>query len=263
VRFSRYGALRQHHEKQRTDLRRNYDYMRDGLLEGYSQQLWNGTLETIQLALLSLWLAFVVGLIGAAAKLSHSRCFMAPAAVYTTLIRGVPDLVLMLLLFYSFQDFLNQITDALNQQQFNIDPFAAGICVLGFIYGAYFTETFRGAVLAVPSGQLEAGAAYGLTNLQIFRRILFPQMMRFALPGISNNWQVILKATALVSIIGLHDVVRAAQDAITGTSSKGAYHAFFFLTVTGIIYLLLTSLSNLVFVALERRYSLGVRQSEL
>jgi histidine transport system permease protein len=113
------------------------------MLDGYGPQLWNGTLATIQLALLSLVLAFVVGLIGAAAKLSRNPWFTVPATVYTTLIRGVPDLVLMLLLFYSFQDLLNRITDALNQQQFDIDPFAAGICVLGFIYGAYFTETFR------------------------------------------------------------------------------------------------------------------------
>ena len=88
-------------------------------------------------------------------------------------------------------------------------------------------------------------------------------MMRFALPGISNNWQVILKATALVSIIGLHEIVKAAQDAITGTSSKGASHAFFFLSVAGIIYLLLTTLSNLVFLALEQRYSAGIRKPEL
>jgi histidine transport system permease protein len=232
-------------------------------LEGYGPQLWNGTLETIRLASLSLILAFVLGLIGAAAKLSRNPWLAVPANIYTTLIRGVPDLVLMLLLFYSFQDLLNRITDALNQPQFDIDPFAAGVCVLGFIYGAYFTETFRGAFLAVPAGQLEAGAAFGFTRRQIFRRILFPQMMRFALPGISNNWQVILKATALVSIIGLQEVVKAAQDAITGTSSKGAFHAFFFLAVAGIIYLVLTSLSNLVFLFLERRYALGVRQSEL
>ena len=88
-------------------------------------------------------------------------------------------------------------------------------------------------------------------------------MMRFALPGISNNWQVILKATALVSIIGLHEVVKAAQDAITGTSSKGAFHAFIFLAVAGLIYLGLTTFSNLLFLVLERRYALGVRQSEL
>jgi histidine transport system permease protein len=232
-------------------------------LEGYGQQLWNGTLETIKLALLSLALAFGLGLIGAAAKLSGNRWFAVPANIYTTLIRGVPDLVLMLLLFYSFQDLLNRITDALSQPQFDIDPFIAGVCVLGFIYGAYFTETFRGAFLAVPSGQLEAGVAYGLSGRQIFRRILFPQMMRFALPGISNNWQVILKATALVSIIGLHEVVKAAQDAITGTSSKGAFHALIFLAVAGLIYLAQATLSNILFLVLERRYALGVRQPEL
>ena len=233
------------------------------LLEGYGPQLWKGTLETIQLASLSLIFAFVVGLIGADAKLSRSLWLSFPATIYTTLIRGVPDLVLMLLLYYSFQDWLNRLTDALNQPQIDIDPFFAGVCVLGFIYGAYFTETFRGGVLAVPKGQLEAAAAYGLTNWQVFRRVLFPQMMRFALPGISNNWQVILKATALVSIIGLHEVVRAAQDAITGTSSKGAYHAFFFLSVAALIYLLLTTLSNLVFMVLERHYSIGIRKPEV
>lgn len=113
------------------------------LFEGYGRQLWNGTLETVQLALLSVLLAFVIGLVGAAAKLSQNRWLSFPAVIYTTLIRGVPDLVLMLLLFYSFQDWLNRLTDALNQQQIDIDPFVAGVCVLGFIYGAYFTETFR------------------------------------------------------------------------------------------------------------------------
>jgi histidine transport system permease protein len=233
------------------------------LFEGYGRLLWNGTLETIELSLLSLLLAFLIGLLGAGAKLSPNRWLSFPATAYTTLIRGVPDLVLMLLLYYSFQDCLNRLTDALNLQQIDIDPFLAGICVLGFIYGAYFTETFRGGVLAVPKGQLEAAAAYGLTPWQVFSRILFPQMMRFALPGISNNWQVILKATALVSIIGLHEVVRAAQDAITGTSSKGAYHAFFFLAVAGLIYLALTTVSNLVFMALEQRYAVGIRKPEL
>jgi histidine transport system permease protein len=227
------------------------------LLEGYGPQLWAGTVETITLALGSLALSFGLGLVGAAAKLSGRRRLAVPARFYTTLVRGVPDLVLMLLLYYSFQDLLNRVTDALGQPQFDIDPFVAGVTVLGFIYGAYFTETFRGAVLAVPRGQWEAAMAFGLTRRRAFFRIIFPQMMRFALPGISNNWQVILKATALVSLIGLHDVVRAAQDAITGTSTKGGYHAFLFLTAVALIYLSLTTLSHLVFHALEKRFSRG------
>ena len=142
--------------------------------------------------------------------------------------RGVPDLVLMLLLFYSIQIWLNDLTDLLGWDQIDIDPFVAGVAVLGFIYGAYFTETFRGAFLAVPRGQLEAGAAYGMTPWQVFSRIMFPQMMRFALPGIGNNWQVMVKATALVSIIGLADVVKASQDA-----GKGTLRFFFFTLLAG------------------------------
>src|ERR1700724_3957045 len=105
------------------------------LFEGYGRLLWNGTLETIQLSLLSLLLAFVIGLVGAAAKLSRNRWLSFLATIYTTLIRGVPGLVLMLLLFFSFQDWLNRLTDALNQRPIDIDPFVAGVCVLDFING--------------------------------------------------------------------------------------------------------------------------------
>jgi histidine transport system permease protein len=132
------------------------------------------------------------------------------------------------------------------------------VLTIGFIYGAYFTETFRGAFLSVPRGQIEAGVAFGMTRPQIFRRILFPQMMRFALPGIGNNWQVLVKATALVSIIGLADVVKAAQDA-----GKGTLQFFQFTIIAAAIYLAITTISNLVLIWLERRYSIGVRKAEL
>jgi histidine transport system permease protein len=146
-----------------------------------------------------------------AAKLSQSRAMGLIFEGYTTLIRGVPDLVLMLLIFYGLQIALNTITDAIGIGQIDIDPMVAGIITLGFIYGAYFTETFRGAFMAVPKGHIEAATAFGFTSSQIFRRIMFPAMMRYALPGIGNNWQVILKATALVSLLGLEDVVKATS----------------------------------------------------
>jgi histidine transport system permease protein len=227
-------------------------------LEGYGPLILAGTWQTIKLALLSLALSFVLGLLGAAAKLSKNRATYGVGAVYTTLVRGVPDLVLMLLMFYSLQIWLNDITDALNIDQIDIDPFVAGVIVLGFIYGAYFTETFRGAFLSVPRGQLEAGAAYGMTGWQVFSRIMFPQMMRFALPGIGNNWQVLVKATALVSIIGLADVVKATQDA-----GKGTLRFFFFTLLAGAVYLAITTISNLVLIWLEKRYSIGVRKADL
>ncbi|WP_027799779.1 ABC transporter permease [Paraburkholderia dilworthii] len=227
-------------------------------LQGYGPLLLNGTWQTVKLAVLSLVLAFLLGLIGAAAKLSKNRLSHGAGTVYTTLVRGVPDLVLMLLLFYSIQIWLNNLTDLLGWDQIDIDPFVAGVAVLGFIYGAYFTETFRGAFLAVPRGQLEAGAAYGMTSWQVFSRIMFPQMMRFALPGIGNNWQVMVKATALVSIIGLADVVKASQDA-----GKGTLRFFFFTLFAGAIYLVITTVSNFVLMYLEKRYSTGVRKADL
>lgn len=190
-----------------------------------------------ELALSSVVLAVLIGLAGAGAKLSSNRPLALVFEGYTTLIRGVPDLVLMLLIFYGLQIALNSVTDALGMAQFDIDPMIAGIITLGFIYGAYFTETFRGAYLAVPKGHIEAATAFGFSGGQTFRRILFPAMMRYALPGIGNNWQVILKATALVSLLGLEDVVKATQLAGKSTAAvllrhrlrpdlSGVYHRF-------------------------------------
>ncbi|AOJ42459.1 histidine ABC transporter permease [Burkholderia lata] len=228
------------------------------LFQGFGSLLWTGTVETVKLAVLSLAASFMLGLLGAAAKLSSNRMLAALGTFYTTLIRAVPDLVLMLLLFYGMQILLNNVTDMLDWDQIDIDPFAAGVVTLGFIYGAYFTETFRGAFLSVPRGQLEAGFAYGMGGWRVFRRILFPQMMRFALPGIGNNWQVLVKATALVSIIGLADVVKASQDA-----GKTTLNFFFFTLVAGAIYLAITTVSNVVLHHLEKRYSVGVRRLAL
>ncbi|WP_028535633.1 ABC transporter permease [Paludibacterium yongneupense] len=227
-------------------------------LDGFGSLIMAGTWVTIELAVMSLLVAFVIGLLGAGGRVSTNPLVNAVATVYTTLIRGVPDLVLMLLIFYSLQIGLNKITEALHLSQIDLDPMVSGVLTLGFIYGAYFTETFRGAFLAVPKGQIEAGVAYGLSGWQVFSRIQFPQMMRFALPGISNNWQVMLKATALVSIIGLADVVKASIDA-----GKSSYRVFYFTVIAGLVYLALTSVSNLVLMWLERHYSTGVREAEL
>ncbi|HAV5588662.1 TPA: histidine ABC transporter permease HisQ [Acinetobacter baumannii] len=225
---------------------------------GYGPLLLSGTWMTIQLALLSLLLSVIIGLIGASSKLSNIKALRYIATAYTTLIRSVPDLVIMLLLFYSLQLGLNQITEALQMDQIDINPFVAGVITLAFIYGAYFTETFRGAFQSVPRGQIEAAMAYGMTPWQVFHRVLFPQMMRFALPGIGNNWQVLIKATALVSIIGLTDIVKITQDA-----GRSTMQLFFFSIVAAAIYLAITTVSNLILIWLERHYSAGVRKGQL
>ncbi|HHS7231574.1 TPA: ABC transporter permease, partial [Acinetobacter baumannii] len=203
-------------------------------------------------------LSVIIGLIGASSKLSNIKALRYIATAYTTLIRSVPDLVIMLLLFYSLQLGLNQITEALQMDQIDINPFVAGVITLAFIYGAYFTETFRGAFQSVPRGQIEAAMAYGMTPWQVFHRVLFPQMMRFALPGIGNNWQVLIKATALVSIIGLTDIVKITQDA-----GRSTMQLFFFSIVAAAIFLAITTVSNLILIWLERHYSAGVRKGQL
>ena len=225
-------------------------------LQGFGPLLLQGTWMTLKLAVLSLAVSVLLGLLGASAKLSSHRLLRVPAQLYTTLIRGVPDLVLMLLIFYSLQTWLTNFTDAMDWEYIEINPFSAGVITLGFIYGAYFTETFRGAILSVPRGQIEAATAYGLKRSQRFRFVVFPQMMRFALPGIGNNWMVMLKATALVSIIGLADLVKAAQDA-----GKSTYQLFLFLVIAALIYLAITSASNFVLRRLERHYGAGAREA--
>jgi len=227
-------------------------------LDGYGPLIAIGAWLTIKVALLSLLVAFSIGMCCATAKLSSSRIAVWSATVYTTLIRGIPDLVLMLLIYYSVQIWLNQATEGLGLSQIDIDPFSAAVITLGFIYGAYFTETLRGAFLSVPRGQMEAAYAYGMSRATAFRRILFPQMMRFALPGLSNNWQVLLKSAGLVSLLGLNDMVKAARQAGDATAEQ-----FFFYAVVAIIFLLFTSLSQLLVQYLERRYSHGVREAQL
>lgn len=227
-------------------------------LEGYGPSILEGALLTIQVAFLSLALALLLGIIGAVAKLSRNRIAHAIAVLYTTVIRGIPDLVLMLLIFFGGQVLINRLSDYI-YAEFGIDyfvqvnPFIAGVLTIGFIFGAYMTETFRGAFQAVENGQIEAGKAYGLSRWQIFSRIMCPQMVRHAIPGIGNNWLVLLKTTALVSIIGLYDMVRIASDA-----SKALHEPFKFFIPVALIYLALTAVSEITLHLLEKRYSAGV-----
>ncbi|OAZ91583.1 MULTISPECIES: ABC transporter permease [Halomonadaceae] len=231
-------------------------------LHGYGPRLLEGAGVTLQLALLSLLLAVVLGLITASAKMSRSWLAHRIATLYTTVIRGVPDLVLMMLLFFGGQIGVNMITDWLYYQFdidifININEFVAGVVTIGLIFGAYMGETFRGAFMAVDHGQIEAGKAYGMSNSLVFRRIRFPQMMRHALPGLSNNWMVLLKTTALVSVIGLSDMVRVASEA-----SKATREPFTFMIVVALIYLLIASVSEWIFVRLQKRYDIGYGEAD-
>lgn len=210
---------------------------------------------SLQLAFISLVLAVVLGLLGALCKRSESRVLRLLLEVYTTLVRGVPDLVLMLLVFYSLPALLNQSFEAMGwDYHVEFSPFAAGCATLGLIFGAYMTETFRGALQGIPQGQIEAAHAYGLGRLRTFHSIVLPQMIRLALPGFTNNWLVMVKATALVSLLGLQDIMFRARGAAEATGKP-----FTFYLIAGGFYLAITVMSLVMLAWVARRYSMGVR----
>ena len=224
-------------------------------LHGYFPMILEGMGLTIEVALLSLLISVILGLFGAIAKLSKSKIARSIATVYTTLIRGIPDLVLMTIIFYGGQIIVNNIGDSLGWEYIDISPFVAGTLTIGFIFGAYMTETFRGGILAVSSGEIEAARAFGMSNWKVFCRVTLPLMVRHALPGFGNNWMVLAKTTALVSVIGLHDMVYNA-----GVAGGATRHPFTFYLVDALMFLCITGLSDLGLRWANRRDSIGVRK---
>ncbi|HRM92367.1 MAG TPA: ABC transporter permease subunit [Alicycliphilus sp.] len=228
-------------------------------MSDYYLAILQGSLLTVGVSLASLAVATLLGLLGAAAKLSGSRPLVWLAQLYTTVVRGVPELLMMLLIFYGGAIGLNHLLELWgNQEGVDLDPFVAGVLTIGFIYGAYMTETFRGAILAIPRGQMEAAWAFGMGRLQTFVRITLPQMVRYALPSFTNNWLVLIKATALVSLIGLHDMTYLAKQ-----SSAAVREPFAFFLFAAALYLVFTSLSLWALRAVSRRYSLGTDKVQL
>ncbi|WP_375750318.1 ABC transporter permease [Vibrio sp. HN007] len=243
-------------------------------LQGYEASILKGAVLTIEVALLSLLLAVVLGMAGALAKLAPYRWARAIATLYTTIIRGIPDLVLMMLIFYGGQILLNNSLYSINEwlnewmtssnpdhewtsylpDYIDVSPFIAGILTIGFIFGAYMAETFRGAIMAVDAGEMEAAKAYGMSGPLAFRRILLPQMIRHALPGFGNNWLVLLKTTALVSIIGLEDMVRVGSLAAGSTKMP-----FTFYMAVSVIFLFFTAVSTGMLKLVERKFSIHTR----
>ncbi|MNJ26090.1 Histidine transport system permease protein HisQ [compost metagenome] len=225
------------------------------MLSDYITTVLGAGWVSLQLAFISLVLAVVIGLLGALCKRSEHRVLRYLLAIYTTFVRGVPDLVLMLLVFYSLPALLNQSFETLGwDYQVEFSPFAAGCATLGLIFGAYMTETFRGALQGIPHGQIEAAQAYGLGRIRTFHSIVLPQMIRLALPGFTNNWLVMVKATALVSLLGLQDIMFRARGAAEATGKP-----FTFYLIAGGFYLAITVLSLLALAWVGRRYSMGVR----
>jgi arginine/ornithine transport system permease protein len=228
-------------------------------MNAYYLAILQGSVMTVGVSLAALLVSIVLGLAGAAAKLSERPVWVALATMYTTLIRGIPELVLMLLIFYGGSIGLNHLMESLGSETvIDINPFVAGVLTIGFIYGAFMTETFRGAMLAIPKGQAEAAWAFGMSRSQTFIRITAPQMVRYALPGFTNNWLVLIKATALVSLIGLQEMTYLAKQASAATRSP-----FVFFLFTAALFLIYTTVSLVALKKLNARFSLGTQRVQL
>ncbi|MGH6931352.1 MAG: ABC transporter permease [Dongiaceae bacterium] len=226
-------------------------------LYGRGCQLLSGTWMTIMVGILAMAVAIMLGLVGANAKLSAVKPVRILGDAYTVIIRGVPELVLLTLIYFGGTRILRTVVETINPDgRADLNPFMTGVLTIGFIYGAFATEVFRGAILAVPKGQIEAAKASGMSRVLIARRILMPQVWRFAIPGLGNVWLVLLKATALMSVVNLDELTRKAFIAAGAT-----YKHFTFFAVVSVIYLLLTTLSYPVIQWAERRANRGVRRA--
>jgi len=223
--------------------------------KGYGHFLIDGTIMTVTVAIVSMIGAILLGLVGAGAKLARNRVARELGRAYTTIIRGVPDLVLLLLMFYGGTVLMQWLACLFGHAgTIDINAFITGTFVLSFIYGAYATEAFRGAFLAVPKGQIEAAKACGMNRWLIFYRIQLPQIWRFALPALGNVWLVLLKGTAIISVVNLEELTRKAQ--LMNGPLKMPFSIYL---AAALIYLALTAMSETVLRTAERRARIGER----
>ncbi|RQR69815.1 MULTISPECIES: ABC transporter permease [unclassified Burkholderia] len=226
------------------------------MLYGYAHAIGVGAMTTINVALASLVVAVVLGFVAAMCKSAPNRVLNAAASLYTSLSRSAPDFVWLLFLYYGGQAALNYAVSKISPgRSIDIDSYTASVIILGVVYGGYVAETFRGAILTVPTGQLEAGYAFGLRKRTVLFRILYPQMMRFAIPGLSNNWLALVKASAITSMVSLNELVF-----LSTAAGRATHHILMFFCIAGAIYLALTTVSLWVLRRLEMKFSIGVRE---
>lgn len=223
---------------------------------GWGDEIAQGALLTIELALVTLPVGIAIGLAVALAKDSRSGLLRGVGDLYTTVFRGLPELLTLFIVYYGGQMLLTRMAGYMVEgASIEVNQFVAGVVALGLVLGAFSSEVLLAAIRSVPRGQKEAAAALGLTRWHTFRLVVFPQLWRVALPGLSNNWMVLLKDTSLVSVIAITDLMRQTSIAVGVTKQP-----FFFYFVACLIYLLFSGLSSIVFTALENRASRGFKR---
>lgn len=219
---------------------------------GWGGNLLRGAVASLQIALGAFGLGLAIGTFGALGKLYGGPVTRDLLAVYTTVVRSVPELILILLLYFAGIDLLNRALAVFGQRPVDIPGVVAGIAVLGVVQGAYATEVLRGAIQAVPKGQIEAARAFGLAPAALFGRITLPLALPMALPGMANLWLIATKDTALLAVVGFAELTLETRQAAAST------RAFFtFFLAAGAIYLAMTLVSGWLFGWLERRARRG------
>jgi polar amino acid transport system permease protein len=220
---------------------------------GWGGALLRGAVVTVEIAALAYLVGLCLGALGASAKLAGGAILFWAAEAYTTLVRAVPELLLIILLFYAGSGAIAALLSSLGLGDVEVSGFAAAVGVLGVVQGAYQTEVIRGAVVAIPKGQIEAARAFGMSPLLRIRRIVIPAALPLALPGLANLWMVLLKDTALISVVGFSELLYAGKQAAGSTK-----HYFVFYVAVGAIYLAMTLGSNVLIRPLERRLRRGL-----
>lgn len=223
---------------------------------GWGGVLLAGLFASLQLAVGGYLLGLVIGIGGAFGKLYGGPILSDLLEVYTTVIRAVPELVLILLLYYAGTDLINQLLALVGSPSVDISGLAAGIFVIGVVQGAYATEVLRGAIRAIPSGQVEAARAYGMSALLALRRVTLPAMLPYAIPGLANLWMIATKDTALLAVVGFSELTLATRQAAGSTK---AYMTFYL--AAGVLYLMVTLVSNVIIALIERRARRGMPQT--
>ena len=215
---------------------------------GWSDEIASGFIVTSALALATLPVGLSIGFLLALAKQSSEETLRLSADVYTTIFRGLPELLTIFMVYFGLQIGIRQASTAMGfETGIEINAFIAGMIALAFVFSSYASEVFLSAFRAIPKGQYEAGHALGLSRWQTMRTIIAPQLIRIALPGLGNLWLILLKDTALISVIGLSDIMRQA-----GIAARVTKEAFLFFSIACLLYLVLAIASSFVFARIER-----------
>jgi octopine/nopaline transport system permease protein len=224
---------------------------------GWGPAMLTAAAMTIAVAVTGFIFGAMVGVFGAWAKLAGSGPVRAAADVYTTVLRGIPDLLVIYLFYFGSSAVLTPLGRLFGATGFiSLPGFLAGALAIGVVSGAYHTEVFRGAYQSVAKGEIEAALATGMSRPLMFRRIVAPLVLRYALPGLGNVWQLVLKESALISVTGLVEILRQAQ---IGAGSTRQPFTFFF--AAAILYLVISSVSGWLLSRSERHFTRGLRRA--